>query len=147
MTGVERLAELREHLDHLERLRESRRPDPKSLRNDISLRNDVFQSLLVVCQAVIDVSGEIAGRHGLSFHDYTEAVLRLSAVRGFSTALVEELAELPGFRDVLIHEYVSVDYERVIAALQQLDRVKEFARLAAEELSRLTTAAEDPDLP
>lgn len=56
MTAVERLAELREHLDHLEELRESRSPDSQSLRNDISLRNDVFQSLLVVYQAVIDVS-------------------------------------------------------------------------------------------
>lgn len=144
MTAVERLAELREHLDHLERLRESRRPDPASLRNDISLRNDVFQSLLVVCQAVIDVSGEIAARHALSFHDYTEAVLRLSGVRGFSPELVDELAELPGFRNVLIHEYVSVDYGRVIAALRRLDRVKEFVRLAAEELSRLAAVAEDP---
>lgn len=145
MTAVERLADLREHLDHLESLRESRRPTSEGLRDDISLRNDVFQSLLVVCQAVIDVSGEIAGRHGLSFQDYTEAVLRLSRVRGFSTELVDELAELPGFRNVLIHEYVSVDYGRVIAALEQLDQVEEFARLAAEELSRLAAAAEDAE--
>lgn len=145
MTAVERLAELREHLEHLEKLRESRSPDSQSLRDDISLRNDVFQSLLVVCQAVIDVSGEIAGRHGLSFHDYTEAVLRLSGVHGFSADLVDELAELPGFRNVLIHEYVSVDYGRVVAALKQLDRVRQFTRLAAEELSRLSAAEDSAD--
>ena len=53
---VERLAELRKHLDHLDSLR----PDvtTQSLRKNLSLHNDVLFSLLTICQLVIDISGE-----------------------------------------------------------------------------------------
>ena len=60
---VERLAELRRHLDHLKVL-EPRVPGPESLERDLSLHNDVLFSLLTVCQLVIDIAGELAGRRG-----------------------------------------------------------------------------------
>jgi len=42
---------------------------------------------------------------------------------------VHRLAELPGFRNVLLHEYVPFDLERAVEAMRNLGAVEEFARL------------------
>ena len=127
---VERLAELRKHLDHL-RVLEPRVDEPKSLQRDLSLHNDVLFSLLIMAQRVIDISGELAARRGQRFEDYTEAVRSLSAYEEFSPDLVDRLSLLPGFRDVLIHEYVALDYEQVVRAIRDLEPLAEFVRRAA----------------
>lgn len=100
---VERLAELRRHLDHLGEIR-PQVEGPDSLRTDLSLHNDVLFSLLTVAQLVIDISGELSARRGVRFEDYTEAVRNLSAYDQVPPDLVDELARLPGFRNVLIDE-------------------------------------------
>lgn len=127
---VERLADLRKHLDHLQHLA-PRVDGPESLRRDLSLHNDVLFSLLTVCQLVIDISGELASRKALSFEDYTEAVRHLEAYDRFPAELVDRLTHLPGFRNILIHEYVSLDYDQVVAALDDLEPIREFTRRTA----------------
>jgi len=122
---VERLAELRRHLDHLRDLR-PRVPDRVALERDLSLHNDVLFSLLTVCQVVIDIAGEISARRGDRFEDYTEAVRNLARDERFATSLVEELEPLPGFRNVLVHDYVSLDLDRVVEALERLASVERF---------------------
>lgn len=128
---VERLAELRRHVEHLETLRD-RVHDAADLRASLSLHNDVLFSLLTICQLVIDVSGELAAREGLRFEDYTSAVRALAQLPGFPAELVDELARLPGFRNVLIHEYVELDLSLAVAALQRLDAAHRFIELVAE---------------
>jgi uncharacterized protein YutE (UPF0331/DUF86 family) len=123
---VDRLTELRRHLEHLRALR-PRVTDPVTLRQDLSLRNDVLHSLQTICQVVIDIASELSARFLLRFQDYTEAVRNLGALPEFSPALVRDLEKLPGFRNVLIHEYVTIDYARVVQALDQLDVVEQFA--------------------
>ena len=127
---VERLADLRKHLDHLRDIRPRVR-DATQLATDLTLHNDVLHSLLVVCQTVIDVAGELAGRRGISFQDYTTAIRALRQVPGVSPELVRTLEPLAGFRNVLIHEYVQLDYARVIAALDELGPLEDFLRTAA----------------
>jgi uncharacterized protein YutE (UPF0331/DUF86 family) len=127
---VERLAELRRHLDHLRQLR-PRVPAREALERDMSLRNDVLFSLLTVCQLVIDIAGELSARRGQRFEDYTQAVRNLAAEPRFPTEIVRELERLPGFRNVLIHEYVALDMDRVLEALDRLDPVDRFADIVA----------------
>lgn len=127
---IERLAQLRLHLDHLRRLR-PRVSDAAALRSDLSLHNDVLFSLLTVTQLVIDIAGELAGRKGLRFEDYTEAVRALEAYDEFPPTLVDRLVRLPGFRNVRIHEYVRLDLDRAVAALHELDPIEQFVREVA----------------
>lgn len=128
---VERLAELRRHLDHLGALK-PRISDSSSLRTDLSLHNDVLFSLLMVCQLVVDIAGELGARKGLRFEDYTEAVRNLEQLPDFPPHLVPTLARLPGFRNVLVHEYVSLDLERAVEAVAQLESVETFVRWVAK---------------
>lgn len=123
---VERLAELRTHLDHLHELR-PRVSGPAALASNLSLHNDVLFSLLTVCQLVIDIAGELSARRGDRFEDYTQAVRNLAGDPRFPADLVRALEPLPGFRNVLIHEYVGLDLERVVEALDQLEAVERFS--------------------
>jgi uncharacterized protein YutE (UPF0331/DUF86 family) len=128
---LERLAELRRHLAHLRDIR-PRVTHPAALDVDLSLHNDVLYSLLTVAQIVIDVAGELSAREGHRFEDYPTAVRNLTRL-GFPANVVAELALLPGFRNVLVHEYVGVDYEVVIRALDNLEPVDSFLRIALEK--------------
>jgi len=125
---VERLAELRRHLDHLRELA-VRVPDRHTLERDLSLHNDVLFSLLMVSQLVIDIAGELSARRGDRFEDYTEAIRTLSRDARFPPDLVTELERLPGFRNVVIHEYVALDLDRVVDALNRLGPIERFAEI------------------
>jgi uncharacterized protein YutE (UPF0331/DUF86 family) len=46
------------------------------------------------------------------------------------------LARLPGFCNVVVHEYVNLDLDRAVEALRQLEPVETFARIVGEIESR-----------
>ncbi len=122
---VERLVELRRHLDHLDEIR-PKVVHAEALRRDLSLHNDVLFSLFTICQLVIDVAGELAARRGERFEDYLGAIRALAADPRFPASLVRGLEPLPGFRNVIAHEYVTLDLDRVVEALDRLDPVRRF---------------------
>lgn len=124
----ERLTELDRHLEHLRELR-PRVESAVQLRRNLSLHNDVLFSLLTVCQLIIDVAGELCARNGLRFEDYTEAIRSLAQLPEFPEPLIRKLTRLPGFRNVVIHEYVTLDLERAIEALDDLGPVEEFLEI------------------
>lgn len=126
---VERLAELRRHLVHLRELRP--RATTQALETDLSLHNDVMFSLLMVCQLVIDIAGDLSAQRGERFEKYADAIRSLVRDSRFDADLVKELAKLAGFRNVVVHEYISVDYGRVMAALENLEPVQRFMEIVA----------------
>jgi uncharacterized protein YutE (UPF0331/DUF86 family) len=136
---VERLSELRRHLDHLRELR-PKVTGREALERDISLHNDVLFSLLTVCQLVIDVAGDLAARRGDRFEDYTEAVRSLGRDARFAPELVRKLERLPGFRNVVIHEYVALDLDRAVEALDELSPVEAFLEVARQLVAELPQA-------
>jgi uncharacterized protein YutE (UPF0331/DUF86 family) len=109
-------------------------PGREALEKDLSLHNDVLFSLLTVCQLVIDIAGELSARRGERFEDYTEAVRNLGRDGRFPPELVRQLELLPGFRNVIVHEYVGLDMDRVAAALRDLEPVERFAEIVRELL-------------
>lgn len=125
---VERLAELRRYLDHLRTIR-PQVVGRETLERDLSLTNDVLFSLLTVCQLVIDIAGELSARRGDRFEDYREAVRNLARDERFPGELVRKLERLPGFRNVVIHEYVALDLDRVIEALDDLEPIEQFLEI------------------
>lgn len=129
---IERLVELRRHLDHLREIR-PRITGREALERDLSLHNDVLFSLLTVCQLVLDVAGDLSARRGDRFEDYTEAVRNLARDPRFPVEIVRELERLPGFRNVLVHEYVALDMDRVIEALDRLQPVEGFLEIVRRD--------------
>lgn len=127
---VERLVELRRYLDHARGL-QSRVPDSASLDRDLSLHNDVLFTLLTIAQLVIDIAGELSSRRGDRFEDYTHAIRNLARDERFPSDMVAALERLPGFRNVIVHEYVELNLERVLEALNQLESIRQFAEIVA----------------
>ncbi|HEU4629158.1 MAG TPA: HepT-like ribonuclease domain-containing protein [Gemmatimonadaceae bacterium] len=125
---VERLAELRRHLDHLRALRHRVR-ESADLERDLSLHNDVLFSLLTVCQLVIDIAGDLSARRGDRFEDYTQAVRNLARDPRFPPELVRALEPLPGFRNVLIHGYVALDLQRAVEATDEVAPIEQFLEI------------------
>ena len=128
---VERLAELHRHLSHLREIA-PRVTDRLALERELSLHNDVMFSLLMIAQLVIDIAGELSARRGDRFEDYTEAVKNLARDPRFPPELVRELERVPGFRNVIIHEYVALDLDRVVEVLRRLDPIEAFVRIVAD---------------
>jgi uncharacterized protein YutE (UPF0331/DUF86 family) len=128
---IERLAELRRHLGHLREIA-PRVESRAALERDLSLHNDVMFSLLMIAQLVIDVSGELSARRGDRFEDYTEAVRNLARDPRFPADLVSELELIPGFRNVVLHEYAVLDLQRVVEALGRLDPIDRFIAIVSD---------------
>jgi uncharacterized protein YutE (UPF0331/DUF86 family) len=128
---VERLAELRRHITHLREIA-PRVPDRLALERELSLHNDVLFSLLMVAQLVIDIAGELSARRGDRFEDYREAVRNLARDPRFPPDVVRELERVPGFRNVIIHEYVALDLDRVVEALRRLEPINAFVQIVAD---------------
>ena len=87
-------------------------PDTAALDRDLSLYNDVLFTLLTIAQLVIDIAGELSSRRGDRFEDYTQAIRNLARDERFPSETVAALERLPGFRNVIVHEYVELDLER-----------------------------------
>ncbi|OFV90170.1 MAG: hypothetical protein A3H95_14060 [Acidobacteria bacterium RIFCSPLOWO2_02_FULL_64_15] len=85
----------------------------------------------MVAQLVIDIAGELAARRGDRFEDYTEAIRSLARDPRFPDDLVRELERLPGFRNVVVHEYVALDLDRVVDAIRRLDAISRFLEIVA----------------
>jgi uncharacterized protein YutE (UPF0331/DUF86 family) len=77
----------------------------------------------MICQLVIDIAGELSARRGLRFGDYTEAVRNLGAAVGLEDDLVRRLEPLPGFRNVVLHEYATLDLERAVEAVRRQQEI------------------------
>jgi len=128
---IERLVELRRYLDHARKL-QPRVPNRFVLEQDLSLHNDVLFTLLSICQLVIDIAGELSARRGDRFEDYTQAVRNLARDPRFPPGLVGSLERIPGFRNVIVHEYVELDLDRVVSALDELGPIEQLLAIAAQ---------------
>lgn len=61
-------------------------------------------------------------------HRTLDRLQRLAPAARMSTA------RLPGFRNILVHEYVGIDYDIVVRALDRLEPVEEFLSVVADRL-------------
>lgn len=127
---VDRLVELRRHLRHLQDLNEKVQSE-KDLRSDLTLHNDVLFSLLTAAQLIIDVAGQLCTRRNLRFETYRESICQLAAYEEFPRDLLQKLERLPGFRNVVVHDYIDLDFGKVVQALRDLEPLEEFVRIAA----------------
>jgi uncharacterized protein YutE (UPF0331/DUF86 family) len=65
-----------------------------------------------------------------------EPFLRLGELGVLPQDFAQHLAPLAGFRNILVHEYLAVDWQEVYRHLQQLDDLARFAELVRERLRR-----------
>lgn len=86
----------------------------------------------MVSQLVIGIAGELSARKGERFDSYAEAIRNLHRDERFDSDVIHALERLPGFRNVVVHEYVGLDLNRVVEALNELSPIEQFLRSVAE---------------
>lgn len=131
--GIERrLDELNERLARLRALQTKSRDE---FDEDPFLRDIAERNLEVAAQCCIDISHRIiALEHASKPRDYYEAILRMGELDVLPKDFARQLAPIAGFRNVLIQEYVSVDWDEVYSHLQRLGDLERFSLLIKDWL-------------
>jgi uncharacterized protein YutE (UPF0331/DUF86 family) len=122
-------ARLRRLQQVVRRLRRYRERGPDALRRDEDLQWLVERGLHLGCEIVLDVGNHVLASAFARSPDTYEQILDGLAAEGvLSPGLRAELRGLGGFRNVLVHDYLDVDVERVIEALAHApERFEAFA--------------------
>jgi uncharacterized protein YutE (UPF0331/DUF86 family) len=141
--GIERrLDELSERLARLEPLRDRPRTD---FDQDPYLRDIVERNLEIAVQCCIDISHRIISLEGARKPvDYYDAIVRMGELGVLPAEFARDLAPLAGFRNILVHDYLDVDWDEVYRTLHRLEELERFAEfiqrwLADRTLSRDNT--------
>lgn len=113
----------------------------EDLKKDRDKRNMVLHAMLVSIQAAIDIATSLIAKEGLGKPTtYRETFEILGQAGLISEDLAEELSDLAGFRNVLVHIYWQLDLDQVYGVLQNdLKTLKSFLqevkRLLDQDLS------------
>ena len=119
-------------MSRLQPLREKSRAE---FDGDVYLRDIVERNLEIAAQCCIDISHRIISlEKAQKPRDYYEAIIRMGELAVLPTDFARELAPIAGFRNILIHEYLSVDWDEVYKHLQDLDDLVRFAELIRDWL-------------
>ena len=127
-SGIERrLDELSERLARLAPLRV--RPKTEFM-SDPYLRDIVERNLEVAAQCCIDICHRIITLVGAQKpRSYYEAFLRMGVLGVLPPDFAGRLAPIAGLRNILIHKYLTVDWDEVYTNLAKLDDLSHFANL------------------
>ncbi len=111
----------------------------EELHTDRDKRNMVLHALLTSIQAAIDIATHIIAEKGLRKPTtYRETFEILEEEQIISEELANELSDLTGFRNVLVHIYWGLDLEEVYAILQNdLKILEKFKKIVKELLEEL----------
>jgi uncharacterized protein YutE (UPF0331/DUF86 family) len=125
-SGIEK--RLDELVARLARLRPLQAESREAFDEDPYLRDIVERNLEVAAQCCLDVANRIIALEGAQKPaDYHEAIVRMGQIGVVSPGFARQLAHIAGFRNVLVHEYVQLDWDRVYRNLQKLDDLEEYA--------------------
>jgi uncharacterized protein YutE (UPF0331/DUF86 family) len=96
------------------------------MQKDEILKDPYFQDIIernlqVAAQSVIDIANRIISLDALKKpRDYYEAILILGQAGILPSDFAQKLAPIAGFRNILVHDYLEIDWEEVNSNLQHI---------------------------
>lgn len=112
-------ARLRELSRRLDRVAARKPRSLKQLAKDEDLQDILSRNLELAIQACVDVAAHLCGAYGVvpsTAGDAFEALVKLGVVR---RPLATRLKRAVGFRNVLVHEYIEVDWSIVMRVIRR----------------------------
>jgi uncharacterized protein YutE (UPF0331/DUF86 family) len=124
-SGIEqRLDELNERLARLIPLQSKSQSE---LEADPYLRDIVERNLEVAAQCCIDISNRIISiENAKKPVDYYDAIMILAEIGVIPPEFAQRLAPMAGFRNILVHEYLGIDWDQVYRHLHNLGDLELF---------------------
>jgi uncharacterized protein YutE (UPF0331/DUF86 family) len=131
---AKRLAALQSYVEQLRRL-----GNPEALETDVKEQRFVLHTLQLAMQSALDIASHIVSDEWLGEPEKNQELFWLLARGGWiDSRLATALAGMSGMRNILVHEYLTVDLDKVRSTLRDdLDDLLDFAqairgRLAAD---------------
>ena len=139
-SGIEkRLDELNERLARLEALKAKPRSEFDA---DPYLRDIVERNLEVAAQCCLDICHRIISiEKALKPGDYHEAFLRMGELGVLPAKFARKLAPIAGFRNILVHEYLGIDWNEVYSNLKKIKDLVKFSEHIRKWLQTRSAAA------
>lgn len=124
-SGIERrLDELSERLDRLRAIADRPRA---AFDEDPFLRDIAERNLEIAAQCCIDIAQRIITlEHARKPSDYQESILILAELGVISGEFARQFSPIAGLRNVLVHEYAGIDWDRLYAHLQDVSDLHRF---------------------
>ncbi|MDQ7053375.1 MAG: DUF86 domain-containing protein [candidate division KSB1 bacterium] len=95
----------------------------EDLKQDRDVQNMVFHAMLLCIQSAIDIAHYLIAHLNLPRpQSYRESFDILSSYGYLDPQLAQELQDLTGFRNVLVHVYWQLDLQRVYEILSSKDK-------------------------
>lgn len=114
--------------EYLRGLREKQDSSREAYRRDRDLRDIVERRFEKAIQASLDIAAHIVAAEGFREPENYGELFEILGEEGILTpTTTEDMVEMAGFRNVLVHEYAEIRDDRVYDHLQDLDRFEEFA--------------------
>lgn len=122
-----RLLRLESVISELVRLGQA---DPERFRQEASSMWSVERGLQLGAEILLDIGNHIlVAEYGVSSSEYRDIFKRLAERQVISLSLADRLGGLAGFRNILVHDYLDLDRERVLENLRRAPKdFSEFAR-------------------
>jgi uncharacterized protein YutE (UPF0331/DUF86 family) len=134
-----RLQFLRETIDKLEKLKSVPQDEFTRLYEKYWLAE---HGLHLAAEAIFDISNHIlVGHFGERVAGYDKVMERLNEKNVISTNIAKCFTRMGGFRNILVHEYMEIDRQKVYERIQNgLDDFKLFAQEILKWLDQQQTA-------
>ncbi|MFP4428902.1 MAG: type VII toxin-antitoxin system HepT family RNase toxin [Desulfovermiculus sp.] len=95
---------------------------------DPYLRDIVERNLEVAAQCCIDICHRIVAlERAQKPADAHEAILRMGELGVLEPWFAKQLAPIAGFRNILVHEYLGLNWDEIYSNLQRMEDFRNFA--------------------
>jgi uncharacterized protein YutE (UPF0331/DUF86 family) len=111
-------AKLRELSRRLRRVEAKQPASVKQLAADEDLQDILTRNLELAIQTCIDIAFHLCGARGVVPTTAAEAFAQLAKLELIERSLAQRLQRAVGFRNVLAHEYVEVDWKIVMRVIR-----------------------------
>lgn len=129
---------LKKLLQYVNKLSKYQGVTSEELSNDSDKRDIIERNLHLACEIVIDVANILNSEFKLPpASDNKLSIITLGEAGILEKKYAEELSGLAPFRNVLVHDYLEIDYEIVVDVLNnKLDDFEKFAKIIAGFLQK-----------
>ena len=115
MDAVDRInLRLKKLIEYLRILRTFKGVSAVTLRRDIKTRGIVERYLQLACEVVLDIANLLNAEYRFRpATDSRESILILGEEGILNKKFAEEFSKMAGFRNILVHDYLKIDYDQV----------------------------------
>jgi uncharacterized protein YutE (UPF0331/DUF86 family) len=124
---LERLYQLETNIIELENFKKKYSID--DLNSEVHIQWALRYGLLESIQIIIDIACHVVSKFNLaSPKSYSECLRILAKEKYISHSLSENLEGLAGLRNLLVHEYITIDTSKLYGLLNNLEDLRNFAK-------------------